>query len=122
MSNLFWYIDIGNSSISIVSGNGQKFSRIYEFKDYEIPKLVKFIVKSGYYFKNIVIFCSVVPKLTKLISNRIKHYKSFELMELGREIPLSVKSQYNSYRRLGNDRKVNVYEALKLWKAPFLIF
>lgn len=119
--NSFWYIDIGNSSISIVSGKGHNFGKRIEFRDNEIPKLCLFISKSSGEFNNKAIICSVVPEITKKLSDGLKHYKLFKLLELGKNIPLSIKAKYHSYHQLGNDRKANVFAALKCWKPPFII-
>lgn len=121
MSNLFWYIDIGNSSISIARKNGQKLSCLREFSDSNIPKLVYFLNKSGRKNNNNVILCSVVPKIEKNISSHLRHFKIFKLHRLGKNIAVKIKTKYQSYQQLGNDRKVNVYAALKRWKPPFLI-
>lgn len=36
-------------------------------------------------------------------------------------MPIRIASKYASFKQLGNDRKVNVYGALKRWDPPFLI-
>ena len=121
MPNSFWYIDIGNSSISVAHEKGAKLTRYLEFNENEIPKICSFINKSGSKNKNIAIICSVVPEITKKISKHLVHYKSLKLLELGKNLPLRIKAKYHSYQQLGNDRKVNVFAALKRWEPPLLI-
>ena len=121
MRNLNWYIDIGNSSISVGREMDGKLSFFYEFKEDSIPKLCKIISYCGIKYENKVVMCSVVPKIEKLVCDRLRHYKILNYLVLGKHLPIRIASKYASFKQLGNDRKANVYGALGRWKPPFLI-
>ncbi len=121
MRNMFWYIDIGNSSISVARGTGHELRFFREFNDNNIPKLVSLIASYGRQFNNTVVICSVVPKIEKMVCSQLKRYKTLKFKCLGKDVPIKIASKYLSFQQLGNDRKVNVYAALKRWEPPFLI-
>ncbi len=120
-TNSLWLLDIGNSSITVARRKSGRIAIEHEFFDDSIPKIVSFLNKSGGNIEKLAILCSVVPKVEKNILSALRHYKSFYTLRLGKDIPILIKSNYLNNNRLGTDRKVNVYGALKISKPPFLV-
>ena len=121
-SKSFWLIDIGNSSISVVRKIGARFDCLKEFYENEIPKITPYLSKSGGKNQIFSLLCSVVPESEKKILKYFKHYKNFKYLRLGQDIPIRIKCNYFNINKLGNDRKVNTYGALKVLRPPVLIF
>ncbi len=117
-----WLIDIGNSSISVAKKFHQKIGRIKEFSDNSIPNLIDFIARGGFKYQVKCIICSVVPKNEKIIVKHLRHFKTFEYLRLGQDVPIPIRSKYKSAKKLGTDRKVNVFGALRILRPPVVIF
>lgn len=98
------------------------FKEIGSFTHNEIPKIARIIEKSGDIKPNVVIICSVCPKIDYLLSKKLEVNKSIKLIKLGRHASMTIKSKYMNISKLGSDRKVNLYGAVRLMKPPLLIF
>lgn len=117
-----WFIDIGNSSLAMASQQGQKLEYEGSYSDGDIPRIVRKITLGGGKFNKNVIIVSVVPKIERNLIRKLASLKGVGIYRAGHNLPLKVKNAYRQPKKLGLDRQVNVYGALKLFKPPFLIF
>ncbi len=92
------------------------------FRSNDIPLLASFIMKSGSKSSNKVIISSVSPKTSNFLINRLNSFKNCSCLEIGKDIRFRIESKYFKYNKLGLDRKINAFGALKILKPPFLIF
>ena len=111
-------LDIGNTSVTygVYKKAGRKSFASSLFIN--IPKILKNIVKSGANRRIKVIISSVVPKNTRILKNMLSRYKNVQVFIVGENLRIPVKKSYKS-KKLGIDRLVNVYGALK--SAPALV-
>ena len=122
MANLL-VIDIGNTSISYgIIKSGRLRHYFYDIDD-NFPKMRNFIVKSGIIrIIDKVIISSVNPKkLAKLLPILSKRGWSKNLLIIGRQLTPKIKHKYSHINKLGKDRLVNIYGALRWYSKPTLI-
>jgi type III pantothenate kinase len=117
-----WAIDIGNSRVSVGRMVDGKLVLSKTFENKGIPKISRFIGRSGKKHPKICVICSVVPESEQKIVSGLKHLQSIQIYRIGRQIEVPVRIKYRSPKKLGNDRKVNVFGALEHAKPPFVIF
>lgn len=116
-----WLIEIGNSTISVASNRALSRGRFREFADDEIPEIRQFIIKNRVRIGEMGIICSVVPKNEYKIRTSLRSFKNFKLLSMGVDIPVEIRSRYRNYKRLGMDRKVNAYGALRVMRPPLIV-
>ena len=121
-------IDIGNTRISF--GVFRKTRLISHFS------LPTYLFKGSFYpqLKNIkkrlakgvlhkitdVVICSVAPTKTTYIKRIIKKITSAKIVILGKEMQVPIKNLYKNPSKVGQDRLVNAYAAIRLY-GPGLI-
>ena len=104
-------IDIGNSSIKAANFDNDKLVRHFREKD-----LSKFISEiKNYPLKNAAI-CSVVPELTKKLSEKFKQEINITPYILSKDIEFNLKIEYKSPDTLGIDRLCSAEGAFFLFK------
>lgn len=64
---------------------------------------------------------SVVPSITKLVKRSLADKPGVRLFIAGENLPVPIKHKYRSIKKLGMDRQVNVFGALRMYKPPLLI-
>ena len=110
--------DVGNTAVTCgVYGNGRLIyseSMIYD----NIPKFNKKCIDNGWLIDSNVIISSVVPNLTQFI-NRLFSQKA-KIWIAGKSLPVPLKHRYKT-KKLGIDRIVNAYGALRIYKPPLLL-
>jgi len=117
---VFLAIDIGNTNINLGMFKGSRLLKRYiipsQEKDY-LPRLKKLP------FKRIddTIICSVVPKLTELLSHDLKVLTGKTPYIIGKDLIVLIKNRYRKPKQLGQDRLVNAYAAAKLYGSPAII-
>ncbi len=117
--------DIGNSEIKICLVNSRKkiIKRIsFASKNISLRKIRNNFKSLSKYYSNInkILFCSVVPKIFKLIKNFLKtktKLKCFEIKNLDLSSLLNIKVNYN---QVGSDRIANSISLAKP-KKNFII-
>jgi len=117
-----WIIDIGNTSLMVCTPLKAGGYKSHKYAESEIPNIIQKIAKSRGKSLKIVLVCSVVPIMCAKLIKGLKRYKNVKIIRIGYEIPLGIKSRYKNHSKLGVDRQVNAYGALKIDKPPFLIF
>ncbi len=114
-------IDIGNTNITIgVFKNNRLISKYAiptKIKDY-YPNLKKIVRKNRI---TGCIICSVVPKATKRLVDELKKLavNKIDICGVNRKIP--IKNLYRYPSQVGQDRLVNAYAALSLYRLPAII-
>lgn len=114
-------IDIGNTAATVgfyESGRLKSFRSIY-YDD--IPKYAKKCLSSGRNNHLDVIISSVVPKMTRILNYELIKIDGVSLWIVGKNINIHINHKYNNYNSLGNDRKVNAYGAIKMYRLPILV-
>lgn len=119
-------LDIGNTAVTYGIYKGGRLLRSGSCIYNDIPKIVKKCLISGYSSKINVIISSVVPKITKSMTLGTGPLRfpgpvpKVKIWVVGRNLPVKIKHRYQ-FSKLGVDRAVNIYGALRIYKAPFLI-
>ncbi len=113
-------LDIGNTAATYGIAHKNRLIRSGSCLYSDIPKIVKKCLHSGINTELIIILSSVVPKVTSKIQSLAKS-KGALLKVVGRDLKTPVKTSYRKGQKLGSDRIVNVYGALKLFKSPVLM-
>jgi type III pantothenate kinase len=114
-------LDIGNTSVTYGLYEGGRLQRFGSSLFNEIPKLIKNCSKKGAKYKIDLVISSVVPKKTAILKKQFGKKKAFNLWVIGENIPTLIKHRYHPAKNLGADRIVNIYGALRIYGAPFLI-
>lgn len=120
--DLLHLIDIGNTSATYATASKGRILASGPIEIDKIPEKIKKKAKSGLKNKNIVIISSVVPNLTDFIVSEINARGSFEVLILGKDIQIPLRSKYKKSKKLGIDRKINAYGAITSHKTPCLVF
>jgi len=68
-----------------------------------------------------MIFSSVVPKISHKLRKELKRIPGLRLWELGRNLTVPLRHNYRQIEKLGSDRAVNVYGAVRFYRPPLLI-
>ena len=91
----------------------------------DIPKFDRKWSKSGRYSKdNVLVLCSVVPHISRIIRSRFLARNGrhrFKIYEVGKNLNPPLRNKYNNPKKLGADRLVNLYGALRIHKPPILM-
>lgn len=115
-------LDVGNTAVTYGIYDGGRLlysgSSLYN----HIPKIVKNWSKSGRDNNSVnIIISSVVPKITPIIRKSIKGNKRVKIWVVRENLPIPIKHKYRNIKQLGIDRAVDIYGALRMYKAPLLI-
>lgn len=114
-------LDIGNTSITYGMVKNGRLHRTGSVLHDNIPKFINKSVLSGVNGDINIVISSVVPKITHFIKKSLKAKKHAKLWVVGENLPIKIDHKYNNINKLGKDRLVNIYGALKLYKPPLLI-
>lgn len=116
-------IDIGNSTISLGVFRGSRLVTCFS-----VPTDVKKPVSSyiGFLKRSIkgidaVIICSVVPKMTGILTQAVKKAYKIRPAIVGKDIVVPIKNRYRKPAQVGQDRLVNAYAGLKMHGTPLII-
>ena len=115
-------LDIGNTSATYARSIKNKLSRTEFMACDEIPEKIRICSKKGDKFENIVIVSSVVPKNTQKIKSDLFARGNYTIYEIDKDIPVALKNKYENIKKLGIDRKINAYGAIRSKKTPCLVF
>jgi len=122
-------IDIGNTNIVVAIFKGRRL-----VKEARIPTLSN--KKARYYAKAItkfvkrktpllgiemIIISSVVPKALRIVKSAIQSSFSLKPFVVGENIKVPIKNKYKRPRQVGQDRLVNAFAVLKIYKKPAII-
>jgi type III pantothenate kinase len=114
-------IDIGNSTISFGFFNGENLISSKYLKKNASPNKISKLMQSGRIYLNNCIISSVVPHLTVKVIKSIRSVNRFSnILIIGKDIKIDIPSQYDK-KKVGIDRLVNAYGALKLYQLPIVI-
>ena len=61
------------------------------------------------------------PKITLFIKKSFKANSRIKLWVVSENLPIQIKHKYKNISQLGNDRKLNIYGATRIYKLPLLI-
>ncbi len=115
-------IDIGNTSASYGLVIDKKITKSQSLQINEIPELIQKSNKKGLKDGNTVVIASVVPESTELLISELNARGKFNILEIGRDIPVPIKTLYKNPSKLGVDRKIDAFGAVKSKKIPCLVF
>lgn len=114
-------IDIGNTAATVGFYEGGRLLSFGSIKYNTIPKYVRKIAFSGKNNHLDVIISSVYPKITKSAKNSIERIHGLKIWIAGRSLPIKIRHNYKNYNKLGVDRKVNIYGAIRMYRLPLLV-
>jgi len=119
-------IDVGNTNITFGVFKGKRLTRKVNIPTCKIRQHKG--LPGGYNNKlclnkiNSIIMCSVVPDVKKLLNGFFRKKYSRSLLKIvGRNIKVPIKNLYNKPYQVGQDRLVNAYAVVKLYKTPSII-
>lgn len=113
-------LDIGNTSITCAKVQNRRFTSLGSHLFDIIPKKIDFWTKSGRKSTIEAIISSVDPEKTRFIANHLKK-KRAQIWIAGQNLPVPIRHRYRDIDKLGMDRRVCVYGALKMHKPPFVV-
>jgi len=119
-------IDIGNTNISFgifAKHYGEKGSRPIKRFDiltarYNLKKLKRNL---GEIVIDDAVICSVVPRLTKILTRDLKAGFRIKPYIIGKDIIVPIKNLYRKPLQVGQDRLVNAYAGVRLYGAPLIV-
>lgn len=115
-------IDIGNTSATYGIAVQGKIVQTKSISINDFPKLFQKNNKSGLKTDNLIVIASVVPEKTEKLISELNSCGKFEVLEIGKDIPVPVHSLYKKSSKLGIDRKIDAFGAIKSNKLPCLVF
>lgn len=115
-------VDIGNTSATYAVFSGRRMRRRGYVPTSDFPYLISKLLSNRDRFpiSNICI-SSVVPKITRKTIRIARSQKGIKLWIVGKNLKVSLRHNYKIINRLGSDRLVNAYGAIRLYGAPVLI-
>ena len=119
----FLAIDVGNTSVSYgFFKNGRLFKKWRCYFSI-IPEIDRYIIESGSNTNSYkVVISSVNPKkLVKIEKYYARRSNRNNLLIIGSDIKPRIAHKYLNLNRLGKDRLVNIYGAIRWYKKPLLI-
>lgn len=115
-------LDVGNTALTFQALDGCQYSDIFTVINSDIPKKIAKIALSGLIDnKTNIAMVSVVPKISVLLKKIFEKTSAKKILRVGENLPIIFKHKYNNYNALGNDRKVNIAGAIRLYGGPCLI-
>lgn len=117
-------IDIGNTNISFGIFKGNSIIKTFDIpsKQYSLNKLRK---KIGSLKITDILICSVVPKLTNLITKNLTGISGSQpgkrAYVIGKDVQVPIKNRYRNPSQVGQDRLVNAYAGAKLYGLPLVV-
>lgn len=114
-------IDIGNTNIAIGVFNEKRLQHHYTISTQ--AKVYKAALKKiiDQYEVSECMLCSVVPKVTKIISRDLTQLIGKKPIIIGKDICVPIKNNYRNPRQVGQDRLVNAYAGISLYGAPLIV-
>ena len=114
-------IDVGNTAVTYGIYKGKKLVLFGSTLFNDFPKILNKWSKSGDISFKYILISSVVPKNTLTLKKLFSKMRPLTVLVAGENIRVPIKHHYSSIRKLGSDRIVNIYGALKLYPPPLLI-
>jgi len=121
-SNPLFVIDVGNTSLTCGFIKNGRLTRVKTVIHDNIPKFIKKLSSSGIITSYDVIIACVVPKILRFIKNEFNGTSIRKMWVSGENLPIKLNHKYFDLKRLGVDRRVNIFGALRRFGAPCLIF
>ena len=122
MTQFIALLDIGNTAVTYGYYGGGRLLSQGSVLHHDIPKKIAYWSKSGGESNTInLVISSVVPKMTQKIKQLAKTYSNLKPWVAGRDLPVQIKHNYRNINKLGIDRAVNIYGALRIYKPPFIL-
>lgn len=121
-------LDIGNTSTGYGVFRGKKLISYGHFPTPNIPVVCMELIRNTGNIPNLhILVSSVVPKYTSILSKILSRHPRFQAFRervyvVGGRLKVPIRHNYRSIKKLGSDRLVNAYGALKKYGAPLLIF
>jgi len=121
-------LDIGNSSTGYGVFRGRKLITYGRVPTSNIPIASRKLIRKIGNIPNIyILISSVVPKYTYILRKIMLRHPRLRgsprrIYEVGRSLKVPIRHNYRSIKKLGSDRLVNAYGAVRKYGAPILIF
>lgn len=122
MSSKLVCIDVGNTSATYGVYGKRGFDLTgYSSSDRSPSIIYKLLNKVSNIPSIDVLLSSVVPKITSKLLKSLSHRKGVRVWVVGANLKVPIKHKYKHINRLGADRLVTAYGAMKIYGAPILI-
>jgi len=114
-------IDIGNTAATVGFYEGGRLMDFGSMYYNDIPKYACKLTKSGKNSHLDVVISSVFPKITAFLKYKLQSIKGLRIWVAGAKTPIKIRHKYSNYNKLGADRKVNIYGAVRMYRLPVLV-
>ncbi|OQA40072.1 MAG: Type III pantothenate kinase [Candidatus Omnitrophica bacterium ADurb.Bin314] len=114
-------IDIGNTASKVGLYKAGRFLDHRTMKFNAVPVYANKLIKSGKYPHLDIVICSVNPEITALYKNRLLRHNDTKLVICGKDIEVKIRHKYIEHNRLGIDRRVSIYGAVRMYRLPLLV-
>lgn len=114
-------LDIGNTSVTYGLYRRNQLTIFGSCLFNDIPKKIKIWSKNGAIDPFFVVISSVVPKNTDFLKKSLGDIPNIHLLIAGENLPVPILHKYASKNKLGIDRLVTAFGAIKIYGAPALI-
>jgi len=113
-------VDIGNTNITFGIFREEKIIRRFDIstRGYNSKRLKAQLGKNRL---ESCIFCSVVPRLNKILERDLKKLSCGRIYIVGRDIKVPIKNLYCKPKQVGQDRLVNAYAVSSLYGSPAIV-
>ena len=115
-------MDIGNTSTTYGFYQKGRLKGVERVASNNFPKFGNNLFKKFSVIPNVnIIISCVVPEINHKIKKIAKNRRIQKIWIIGENLPIKIKHNYININKLGKDRLVNAYGAVKIYGAPALI-
>ena len=117
-------LDIGNTGTTYGLFSGSKWVQVGSCQFKGVPAVIHKLIRNKIGVPNpYILISSVVPKYTHIIRRKASRLVGAgRVLVVGSQLKIKISHNYRNIHKLGNDRLLNVYGGVKLYKSPFLIY
>lgn len=114
--------DVGNTSITYGRYAGGRLLEFGSFVVDGIPKKYKNWSKGSVNSQIDAVISSVSPKKMAILSRNLLKINGLKTWVVGKNLPVPIPTGYQNQKKLGVDRRVNAYGALRMYRTrPILV-
>lgn len=114
-------LDIGNTSATYGHYHGGRLLKFGYALYSDVPHIVRNRTSGGAEDTLDIVISSVVPQITRFLLKSLRSIRGTRILVVGKDIPVKIRHKYKRFNRLGVDRKVNLYGALRIYSPPLLV-
>jgi len=114
-------LDVGNTAVSHAVYDGKKLRDSGHILHRDLAAKIPVWLRAAGRSRLDIAVSSVVPDVTKALRRALKKNGGVRLWVAGENLPVPISHIYKNSRKLGIDRQVNIYGALRMHNPPMLV-